>query len=362
MEKIVSSEELHGIFDFASKQKRSLPTQAFSEFLIKREQGDWAEDLIFRAINEVENDIIAVKYGKSDKIVAGEPGFDKFYKSYQDELEQIGKRPDLLIFRKSDYSQLKKDYNLSDLDISSLDNCKLKYIVPRAIAGLEIRSSSYLVDKYNEVSSKNRKEVINQIIKLINELKNKEDSLPDEWKKWLLTIDINNEKTLFDKPRSPVKVKSIKELTELKKLIDSLKIKKRDFLSFTPKVEDIYVIYKWIKTFGVPHYYVQVFFDKVYIISFKRILEIISNPSKNEKIFYIEKNSKNQFKTTIHIDINQGFLLAEKNDFPTHASKYKELEKGKLLFYVVFSGGKAYLNVEKLYEIIGFSLDKNNTK
>jgi len=36
--------------------------------------------------------------GKSENIVAGEPGFEEFYEQYQDELETTGKRPDILLF------------------------------------------------------------------------------------------------------------------------------------------------------------------------------------------------------------------------------------------------------------------------
>ncbi len=145
-------------------------------------------------------------------------------------------------------------------------------------------------------------------------------------------------------------------ISTLRELINSLK--KRDFLSFTPKAEDIYAIYKWIKIFSVPHYYIQVFFDQVYAIPFKKILEIISDSSNENKIFFVEKNAKNQFKTTIHIDISQGFQLAEKIDFPDHWSESKELERGRLLFYVTFKGGKAYLDVNRFYEMIGLSLKR----
>lgn len=74
------------------------PTQASSNFITNKEQGDWAENLIFRAINETSKNFVAVKYGKSDDLVAGEDGFDAFYRAFQDELDTIGKRPDLLIF------------------------------------------------------------------------------------------------------------------------------------------------------------------------------------------------------------------------------------------------------------------------
>jgi type II restriction enzyme len=328
-----------------NRRRGNIPTQAFSEFLTNREQGDWAENLIFRAINEVKNGIIAVKYGKSDEIIAGEPGFKEFYEKYQNELDTIGKRPDLLVFRK-------KDFEFPTFDISRFEESKLKKIVPKAIAGLEIRSSSFLAHKYMEFSTKKREETLSQINKIINNLKDKISLLPNSWKTWLSEVNLKDENSLFSIPRGALKLEPLKpEVQKLRILINSLK--KRDFLSFTPKVEDIYVVYKWITTFGVPHYYIQVFFDRVYAISFKKILEIISNPSNKGRIFYIEKNAKNQFKTTIHIDINQGILLAEKIDFPEHSSKYKELERGRLLFYVTFKKGKAYLDVNKFYKLIG---------
>ncbi|MHA2659472.1 MAG: AccI family restriction endonuclease, partial [bacterium JZ-2024 1] len=51
---------------FNQQRKRSKPpTQAFSEFLTNREQGDWAERLVLSAINKVNKDFVAVQYGKS---------------------------------------------------------------------------------------------------------------------------------------------------------------------------------------------------------------------------------------------------------------------------------------------------------
>lgn len=46
------------------------PTQASSNFITNKEQGDWAENLIFRAVNETSKNFVAVKYGKSDDLVA----------------------------------------------------------------------------------------------------------------------------------------------------------------------------------------------------------------------------------------------------------------------------------------------------
>ena len=88
-------------------------------------------------------------------------------------------------------------------------------------------------------------------------------------------------------------------------------IQKRDFLSITPKVEDIKVVYKWIETFNVPHYYFQVFFDKAYGISFEQILTFISEPDNEGSVFF-EKDNKNQNKTTIKINSKSGKLIANK--------------------------------------------------
>jgi hypothetical protein len=47
---------------------------ANSEFLTNKEQGDWAEEIVFKAINEFSKDFFVVKYGRDDSIAAGELG------------------------------------------------------------------------------------------------------------------------------------------------------------------------------------------------------------------------------------------------------------------------------------------------
>lgn len=58
-------------FDLPRDPART-PTQASSNFITNKEQGDWAENLVTRAMNETSKNFIAVKYGKSDSLVAGE--------------------------------------------------------------------------------------------------------------------------------------------------------------------------------------------------------------------------------------------------------------------------------------------------
>lgn len=253
------------IVDISLTRKRGrAPTQAFSEFLNNREQGDWAETLVNTSLSSLIEDHDVVKYGKTDNVVAGDDGFKDFYEKYQDELDSIGKRPDILLFEKN---------TIKEKDISHLDQEELDKIVSSAIMGLEVRSSSYLVKKYKASESAKRK-----------------------------------------------------------------------FLSFTVKVEDILVVLKWICKYNVPHYYVQVFFDSVYIISFEKILELIKDKKNLKNKFFIEKNQKNQMKTTIHVDISEGKKLGNIPDFPEHISVRRELKAGRLLHHVTFKGGT--LNID----------------
>ena len=169
------------IIDLKSQRKRGTPpTQAFSDFLTHSEQGDWAETLVYNTIKtSLSDQFIPIKYGKSDKIIAGDPDFKSFYLSYQDELDAVGKRPDILLYKPNLY-----DIRWSD-NISKLPLSALPPIVSKACAGIEIRSSAYLTKKF----------------------------IPKD-----------------DRP----------------------------YLSFTPKVEDLLVVLKWIGIYGVPHYYIQV--------------------------------------------------------------------------------------------------------
>lgn len=95
------------------------------------------------------------------------------------------------------------------------------------------------------------------------------------------------------------------------------------------------------------------FFDKVYGISFEQILTIVSNSDNEGVVFSVESDAKNQNKTTIKIKSKEGTEIASKVDEPSHHSVRKEMERGRLLFYVTFEGGTAYLDIEKMTSILG---------
>lgn len=333
------------------------PTQASSNFITNKEQGDWAENLLFSAINATSKNFVAVKYGKSDDLVSGEDGFDLFYQEFQNELDTIGKRPDLLLFKKEDF-----EHDLG-YDISQIPHHTIMAYVKKAIAGIEVRSSAFLIDKYEEAMQL-RTEKFSQIALQTRDiiLEEFQDELNHPSRQayidMLRGITVNTlSVTDFRVPNwcSTERLSRLK--THFRTLKDAIKeIQKRDFLSITPKVEDIKVVYKWIETFNVPHFYFQVFFDKVYGISFEQILTIISDSNNEGSIFYVEADTKNQNKTTIKINPKSGVIIASKVDEPIHESVRKEMDRGRLLFYVTFKGGTAYLDVDNLMNILGIDI------
>ena len=90
----------------------------------------------------------------------------------------------------------------------------------------------------------------------------------------------------------------------------------------------------------------QVFFDKSYAISFKNILQLITEPDKEGEYYEISKDIKNQNKTTIKINTKKTTQIAYKIDEPEHRSIRREMSRGRLLFYVTFDGVTAYLNID----------------
>ena len=346
-----------GFVDFDEpRSEASMPTQASSEFITNKQQGDWAEDVIFRAINSHSDKIVAVHYGKSDDLVAGDVGFEEFYNQYQKELDTIGKRPDILLFRQEDF-----DRQLG-YDISRYDSEAIGDYVKKAIAAIEVRSSSFLINKYTDEVNKVICESTSTALQVRDHILDEYSDLLEEKRPEMIPLlrqlDETSVRTLSYKVPS---WSSSQRLQELKGLLASLKeslkkIQKRNSLSITPKVEDLKVVRKWIMTYGVPHFYVQVFFDRVYGVSFQHILELISNPHLEGEKFFVEQDSKNQNKTTIKIPSQDGVCIAETVKEPEHHSVRKELNKGRLLFYVKFDGGAACLDKKNFDQLFGCSL------
>ena len=258
----------------APRTRAKTPSQAFSDFTIHREQGYWAERMLAAGLNDsIGSGYDIVKYGKSDTIIAGQEGFKEFYEQYQDELESVGKKPDVLVFEK----------NVVDgTDISMMGVQEHAGVVGNAVIGIEIRSSSFLAEKYRQ--------------------KNKNDP--------------------------------------------------KKFMSFTVKIEDIQAVMRWVEAYNVRHYYAQVFFDEIHMISFKRILEAIRDHAGDKTVYRIEENRRNQSKTTAYINVSQGVKIGEIKTPPTPISKMTELDSGRLLYYVGFNNGAVAIDRESVLSLI----------
>lgn len=355
IEKIIS-EISTTIVDFRAKRSRgTAPTQVSSEFLTNKEQGDWAEKTLLSAINSNTNRYIAVKYGRDDDIVAGDEHFKEFYEAYQDELDEIGKRPDILIFDKNDYPF--DFYNISNLDREILDK-----IVPLAKCGIEVRSSAFLFDRYERYMCEKQQLLTQNVFALKDSILHDFGKLlaskDEELYKLVESISIENMHAI--KFRCPSWRKK-QELLALSQLLKQLKanlseMTKRTFLSITPKVEDLKVVYRWIQKYHVPHYYIQVFFDKAYGISYEKILRLISTPEAEGVDYYLEADVKNQNKTTIKIHANTEAQILEKIALPEHSSEMKELGRGRLLFYVTFKESQAVLDTASFEKLFGITL------
>lgn len=316
------------------------PTMANSMFLTNKEQGDWAEQIVFKAINEFSVYYFAVEYGRSESIAAGDAGFADFYRAYQEELNALGKRPDVLIFKVSDFPD-------KNVDIENDEHIR------KAVAALEVRSSSFLAEKYSAFMRDRQQQAISKCAEIRNAivdsdlgnlLKRKNESI---YNLILNATDDTFRNLDFRRPSWSL-TQELRELTKLlKDLKENIKIlHKRDYLSITPKMEDLALVNRWIQNYNVKHFYLQVFFDKAYVISFKDILTLVSNDNDEGNNFSIERDVKNQGKTTIKINVQIGKEVLGKIDMPDHKSAMKELERGRLLFYVTFKGGKGYLDNE----------------
>jgi hypothetical protein len=114
----------------------------------------------------------------------------------------------------------------------------------------------------------------------------------------------------------------------------------REAPSFTVKVEDLLIVYRWLERHRVPQGYFQVFFDSVFAINFLDIFTIIGGGSG----FTIESPKKSQEKATIMIPITSGTQIGRATAIPTFAAEHRVTELGRHDAYVVPQGGGFELN------------------
>ena len=122
----------------------------------------------------------------------------------------------------------------------------------------------------------------------------------------------------------------------------------RETPSFTVKVEDLIIVYRWLERHGVSQSYCQVFFDSVFVINFLDIFAIIGSGSG----FTIETPKKSQEKATIMIPITSGMQVGQATAIPTFAAEHRVTELGRHDAYVVPQGGGFELDAAAMKKVL----------
>lgn len=74
------------------------PSSPDSKFEQRRAFSDWAEGSLSEAVNRLGRDYQAIRYGRDERALPGEPGAREHFQAVHEELWRgIGKRPDLLL-------------------------------------------------------------------------------------------------------------------------------------------------------------------------------------------------------------------------------------------------------------------------
>lgn len=108
-------------------------------------------------------------------------------------------------------------------------------------------------------------------------------------------------------------------------------------LSFTLKEEDIEFVRLWEETYNKPVFYVQVFYDAIYGILFKKLVKIATQKKPR-------KFSKTG-KLTYTVPLHKGVKFAELKEEPKLEVRIWR-HKGNIIPYVVFTGGLFELTPE----------------
>lgn len=127
-----------------------------------------------------------------------------------------------------------------------------------------------------------------------------------------------------------------------KQLAEGAKV--REVPSFTVKIEDLIVVYRWIERTGIGQAYCQVFLDSAYGLNLLDIFAYLGQKSDWE----VEHNDKNQFKSTVHIPITQGALIGKVTQQPEFIAVVKESNRGRVESYTTPKGGKMAIDLVAL--------------
>jgi len=122
----------------------------------------------------------------------------------------------------------------------------------------------------------------------------------------------------------------------------------RETPSFTVKVEDLMIVYRWFERIQVSQAYCQVFFDSIFAINFLEIFTRIASGGG----FTIETPAKSQEKATIMIPITAGLQVGRGTSLPIFTAEQRITALGRHDAYVVPQGGGFVLDTGKMQEVL----------
>lgn len=125
----------------------------------------------------------------------------------------------------------------------------------------------------------------------------------------------------------------------------------RDAPSFTVKVEDLVIVYRWLERKHIPQAYFQVFFDSVFAINVLDIFQLIGDWKKGSSIKF-ESPAKSQEKATIMIPITLGTQVGTLTALPDFTVEHKVTALGRHDAYVKPVNGKLMLDPEKVMAVL----------
>jgi len=268
-----------------------------SDFLMRWSQGAWSEERIIQAVNETRK-FFALPYGPS----GAAPDNDvRAFEVYFERLEKAGlgkvKRPDLLIFRKADESNVqllvKEIGGVTELPFTPEEDSRMSGLLSRALLAIECENSLWRARQ-----------------------------MPD-----------------FDTP-----------LTPQKRLGGKLGLKKTAVLpTVILKEEDRAPLRDWLKKRRVPIHIWHVFYDMAFGLPFDRAEQLIKSGQieGTEQTFQAPGGATTK-KTIYKIYYRHAYALGESNQEPKLAATHITDKNGHILPYVKFEGGSLRLSPDAL--------------
>jgi len=274
-----------------------------SDFLMRWSQGVWSENRLIEAVNNTRK-YFAIPYGPSGTAPTDDV---RAFELYFERLDKAGlghiKRPDLLIFKKSDEKAVGTIVNgaggLQELPFTEEQN--MKELLEKAVVAIECENSLW-----------------------------KSKKMPDY----------------------------LTEFSAQKRLNGKLGLKKAAVLpTIIIKEEDREPLRKWQGQNGVPIHVWHVFYDQAFGIPFDEAQRLINEGLIQPTIQTFQAPGGATTKKAIYkFYYRYGYPLGDATQEPSLISAYVEDKNGHILPYVKFDGGRLELKKEALEVLNTLSL------